>query len=59
MMYLRLAMPAFFKIWAVLLLIALWWLAISPATLLRIWLFGLWGAAVFFVLWTIGTYLDE
>jgi multisubunit Na+/H+ antiporter MnhC subunit len=52
-------MPAFFKIWAVLLLIALWWLAISPATLLRIWLFGLWGAAVFFVLWTIGTYLDE
>ncbi len=28
-----------------------WWKALDPPSLLRIWIFGLWGAGAFALLW--------
>ena len=43
----------------VILLVALWWKALTPPSMLRIWIFGLWGLAAFIIFWGWAAYLED
>ncbi len=49
--WLRIVLPRALRVVGVVVLVALWWQAISPVSLLRIIIFGPLGTSFFFITW--------
>ncbi len=49
--------PLFYRAAGAALFLFFWWKALDPPSLLRIWIFGLWGTAAFALLWILAAHM--